>query len=221
LHHLFALFKVFVDSPVSVDQVSKRLNFNWQLYKVVPPESYLASDDLQAEVARGDAVRRDHQRGQGRLGQGLRWENRDQAQGAFSAQGHERKADETFIRGATVAPVASLIDEALRSLPKRVAIRGQHLMTLQGLVSTRKDSSLLVDHGQKVLNGQATSDVLSLGLKARIALGDDGEMDDLYDSELEDVSPPFDLSTPLDTDGQDLLDDLAPIVRVWRLFSKR
>jgi hypothetical protein len=103
------------------------------------------------------------------------------------------------------APIASLIDEAMGSLPKRGLLRGRHLMTLQGLVSTLKDSSLLLEHGQKVLSGQSPADILSLGAEAQNALGA-CDMDEVIgESEPLDDFYPFD--SPTDDDGQDLAED--------------
>lgn len=52
-----------------------------------------------------------------------------------------------------VAPVVDLIEVALLSVPKRGKIIGPHLILLQGLVSMLRDPNLLLDHGQKIIDG--------------------------------------------------------------------
>ena len=61
-----------------------------------------------------------------------------------------------------VAPVAELIATAMDSLPKRGRIEGGHLIMLQGLISLLRDTRALVEHGQMIIDGTSSKDVLEL-----------------------------------------------------------
>ena len=57
---------------------------------------------------------------------------------------------------------AELIQTAFDSLPKRGRIDGANLLMLQGLVSLLRDADGLVEHGQMVIDGTTSRDVLGL-----------------------------------------------------------
>ena len=59
-----------------------------------------------------------------------------------------------------MAPVADLIQAALNSMPKRGLINGPHLVLLQGLVALLRDPGLLIEHGQKVIDGHSPDQIL-------------------------------------------------------------
>ena len=59
-----------------------------------------------------------------------------------------------------MAPAADLIDAALDSLPRRGLISGADLVLLQGLVSLLRDPNLLLEHGQKIIDGSSPADLL-------------------------------------------------------------
>ena len=60
-----------------------------------------------------------------------------------------------------VAPVADLIEHAMNSIPKRGHINGPHLVMLQGLVALLRDPVSLIEHGQKVIDGQSPYQILN------------------------------------------------------------
>jgi hypothetical protein len=207
--------RLIEDSPVSAEQVRGRFAFNWQFYKVVPPDQNQVKDSLQNEVDN--------------LGTTLFGEIAKEAQSVWNKVyagktevSHKALSPLKTIRQKllglsfvepTVAPIASLIEEALLSVPKRGLIKGQRLLILQGLVTTLKDPALLFEYGQKVLNGQAASDVLSFGLNSV----DDGSEPDVETDYLDDMdemdsrddsSLPFDLLPDNGHDDQDGMDGL-------------
>ena len=62
----------------------------------------------------------------------------------------------TFVE-PRVAPVAELLDTAFRSIPKRGAITGSTLIMLQGLVLLLQNPQVLMEHGQRILDGRKNS----------------------------------------------------------------
>ncbi|MDR2142210.1 MAG: DUF3150 domain-containing protein, partial [Deltaproteobacteria bacterium] len=154
--------RLIADSPVSSEEIRKRLTFAWQFYKVVPPDQSPASESLQAEVAN--------------LGSTLFGEIAKEAQSIWNRRYSSRtevshkalsplKSLRQKLTGLSfvepkVAPIADLIEETLNGIPKRGLINGSPLLLLQGLVSVLKDPDLLVEHGQKILSGQSPSSLL-------------------------------------------------------------
>ena len=66
----------------------------------------------------------------------------------------------TFVE-PRVSAIASIISTALDSIPKRGPITGATLLMLQGLVSLLRNPREIVEHGQKILEGQTAQNVLS------------------------------------------------------------
>ena len=180
--------RLIADSPVGADHVRKRLGFDWQFYKVVPPENDLVRDGFQGEVDN--------------LGSTLFGEIANEVRSVWSKayegkievshkalsplRAIRRKLTGLSFVEPTVVPVVSLIDEALASLPGRGLSRGRHLLTLQGLVSALCDPALLFEHGRKVLDGEVEplSILFGASFGPEIHLGGrSGDLDD--DSPLE------------------------------------
>jgi hypothetical protein len=154
--------RLISDSTVSVDEVKNRLSFNWQFYKVVPPDQTSISDSLLTETAN--------------LGQTLfeeiAKESRSMWNKVFAGKtevSHKAlsplKAMRQKLTGLSfveprVSPIADLIEDTLQSMPKRGLISGQHLLLLHGLTAILKDPVELFERGQRVLNGQSFSSVL-------------------------------------------------------------
>lgn len=59
-----------------------------------------------------------------------------------------------------VAPVAEIIEAALKRIPVKGTITGPDLLMLQGLVCMLKDSGTLVLHAQKLIEGYGPATVL-------------------------------------------------------------
>jgi hypothetical protein len=150
-------------SPVSAGEVRNRLTFNWQFYKVIPPDQSAVSDSILDEAAN--------------LGQTLFGEIAKDARTIWNKVyagktevSHKALSPLKVLRQKLsglsfveprVAPIADLIEDTLRSMPKRGLIAGTSLLLLQGLVSVLKDPVQLIEHGQKVLSGQSTASLLN------------------------------------------------------------
>lgn len=151
-------------STVSADYVRSRLGFTWQFYKISSPD--------QADEAAGNLVSEVEG-----LGQTLFGEISKEAQAIWSKvyagktevshkalsplrSMHSKLNGLSFLE-PRVAPVADLIEAAMLSVPKRGKISGPHLVLLQGLVSMLRDPNLLLDHGQKVIEGAAPGTIIS------------------------------------------------------------
>lgn len=73
---------------------------------------------------------------------------------------YDKLMDLTFVE-PRVSPIASLINTALESIPKRGLITGATLLMFQGLVSLLRTPQDIVAHGQKILDDQSANSVLS------------------------------------------------------------
>ena len=157
--------KIIADSTVSADYVRSRMGFAWKVYRIVPPDP---SDTITAGLA--EEVES--------LGQTLFGEVSKAATEAwhkcFAGKTeitrkalsplrtiHQKLTGLSFVE-PRVAPVAELIETAFESLPKRGRIDGANLLMLQGLVSLLRDADGLVEHGQMVIDGTTSKDVLGL-----------------------------------------------------------
>lgn len=177
-------------SLVSVDTVRARLAFTWQMFKIVPPSK--SDDKTDAGRPLVDAV--------SSLGSTLFGEVAKVADEAWHKtfagkievspkalsplRGLRQKlAGLTFIE-PRAASMVDLLDAALASVPDKGPIGGADLVMLQGLVCLLRDPVAVVEHGQKIIEGQTPEDALR-GLVASPA---DGEFqpideDDFPDNE--------------------------------------
>ena len=90
-----------------------------------------------------------------------------------------------------MSPVADLIHTAFEHLPKRGRIEGANLLMLQGLVSLLRDTDALVEHGQKIMDGTTSTDVLSLLVEGQGDTPELGVQDDLEIVGTMDDMPPI------------------------------
>ena len=169
--------QIIADSTVSADYVRSRMGFLWRLYRIVPPDpADPVMEGLKDEVAS--------------LGQTLFGEVSKAATEAwhkcFAGKTeitrkalsplktiHQKLSGLSFVE-PRVSPVADLIHTAFEHLPKRGRIEGANLLILQGLVSLLRDTDALIEHGQKIMDGTNSKDVLSLLVEGH---GDMPELD--------------------------------------------
>ena len=157
--------QIIADSTVSADYVRSRMGFSWKVYRIVPPDP---ADTITSGLA--EEVES--------LGQTLFGEISKTATEAwhkcFAGKTeitrkalsplktiHQKLSGLSFVE-PRVAPIAELIQTAFESLPKRGRIDGASLLMLQGLVSLLRDAEGLVEHGQLVIDGTTSRDVLDL-----------------------------------------------------------
>jgi len=172
--------QIIADSTVSADYVRSRMGFIWRLYRIVPPDPA----DPVMEGLKDEVVS---------LGQTLFGEVSKAATEAwhkcFAGKTeitrkalsplrtiHQKLAGLSFVE-PRVSPIADLIHTAFEHLPKRGRIEGANLLMLQGLVSLLRDTDALVEHGQKIMDGTTSKDLLSLLVEGQ------GEMPELDDQE--------------------------------------
>ena len=89
-----------------------------------------------------------------------------------------------------MAPVADIVQAALLRMPKKGNITGTDLLLLQGLVCLLKDSTALVGHAQKVIEGYGPAFVLEALLAGPDVIhepgGPGGQMDGTVDVDMDD-----------------------------------
>jgi hypothetical protein len=176
--------QIIADSTVSADYVRSRMGFLWRVYRIVPPNpADPVMEGLKDEVAS--------------LGQTLFGEVSKAATEAwhkcFAGKTeitrkalsplrtiHQKLSGLSFVE-PRVSPVADLIHTAFEHLPKRGRIEGANLLMLQGLVSLLRDTDALIEHGQKIMDGTTSKDLLSLLVEGQ------GEMPELDVQEEADI----------------------------------
>ena len=164
-HHQWG--EIIRNSTVGPDYVRNRMDFRWQLYKVAPLEQHNANTAV-LEAGLAEEV-------QG-LGGTLFGEVAKSAEDIWRRVYHG-KTEVTHkalsplrtlyakLTGLSfvephVAPVADIVQAALLRMPKKGNITGPDLLLLQGLVCLLKDSSALVGHAQKIIEGYEPNFVL-------------------------------------------------------------
>ena len=186
--------QIIADSTVSADYVRSRMGFIWRLYRIVPPDpADPVMEGLKDEVTS--------------LGQTLFGEVSKAATEAwhkcFAGKTeitrkalsplrtiHQKLSGLSFVE-PRVSPVADLIHTAFEHLPKRGRIEGANLLMLQGLVSVLWDTDALVEHGQKIMDGTTSTDVLSLLVEGQGDTPELGVQDDLEIVGTMDDMPPI------------------------------
>ncbi len=155
---------LIASSAVSSDYVRSRLDFNWQMFKIMPPskKSEAVSSGLQNEVEN--------------LGTTLFGEvakiAKDSWHNSFAGKDnvaikalsplrsiHSKLSGLSFIE-PRVSPVITLLETAFSKIPAKGRIRGANLIMLQGLLCLLRDPSALIEHGQKIIEGNTPDKVL-------------------------------------------------------------
>lgn len=155
--------EIIANSIVSEDYVRSRIDFKWQLYRVMfPATDNVASDNLKNDVSSlGDTLYEKISKFAGETWKNCYAGKTEVTRKALSPLKtmHEKLMGLTFIE-PRVSPIAELIQTALNSIPQRGPITGGKLLMLQGLVAMLKTPADIVEHGQKILDGQSADAVL-------------------------------------------------------------
>lgn len=195
-HHQWG--EIIRNSTVGPDYVRGRMDFRWQLYKVAPLEQH-ADNTAVLEAGLAEEV-------QG-LGGTLFGEVAKSAEDIWRRVYHGKtevthkalsplRTLHTKLTGLSfvephVAPVADIVQAALLRMPKKGNITGPDLLLLQGLVCLLKDSSALVLHAQKVIEGYGPAFVLDTLLAGSDTSSKvdsmDGQTDSAADAEPDDM----------------------------------
>ena len=157
--------RIIADSVVSAEYVRSRIGFAWKLYRIQPPDP---SDPIMAGLkSEVDGL------GQTLFGEVSKvateaWHKCFAGKTEITRKAlsplrtiHQKLTGLSFVE-PRVSPVAELIQTSFDSLPKRGRIDGANLLMLQGLVSLLRDTDALVEHGQKIMDGTSSTEILSL-----------------------------------------------------------
>ena len=160
--------EIIANSIVSEDYVRSRMDFRWQMFRVSPPNAnnhaamqdnltddvYNLGNTLFEEIAKS-ATDTWHRCYAGKT------EVTRKALSPLKSI-YEKLMGLSFVE-PRVSPIATIIRTAFASIPKRGAIKGGTLLMLQGLVALLRRPEELVEHGQKILDGQQNVDDLLFG----------------------------------------------------------
>lgn len=155
---------IIANSVVSEDYVRARLAFRWQVFRIVSPDvSGRTRDDLVDDVKNlGNTLYDEIAKSAAET-----WKNCYEGKTEVTRKAlsplksmYDKLMGLTFVE-PRVSAIASIISTALDSIPKRGPITGATLLMLQGLVSLLRNPRDIVEHGQKILEGQTAENVLS------------------------------------------------------------
>jgi hypothetical protein len=192
--------QIIFDSTVSADYVRSRMGFCWRLYRIVPPDP---ADPVMVGL-------KDEVEG---LGHTLFGEVSKVATEAwhkcFAGKTeitrkalsplrtiHQKLSGLSFVE-PRVSPVADLIHTAFEHLPKRGRIEGANLLMLQGLVSLLRDTDGLIEHGQKIMDGTTSTDLLAVLVEGQGDIPEMGVQDELDIVVALDDMPPIFADMPM------------------------
>lgn len=184
------------NSVVGSDYVRARMDFRWQLYKEAP----LAAHENQTAVTEAGLV--EEVTGLG----GTLFSEVARSAGEIWRRVYEGKTEVTHkalsplrtlhgkLTGLSfvephVAPVAEIIEAALKRLPAKGNITGPDLLMLQGLVCLLRDSDSLVLHTQKLIEGYGPATVLDalLAGAGSTTSGEPSSVDNIVDGQADNV----------------------------------
>ena len=159
---------IIENSIESEEYVRSRLDFRWQIFQVQPPVQTGAGyqGELESDIA-GLGLTLFEEVAQAA---NLAWKRCYAGKNEITRKAlsplksiHSKLLGLTFIE-PRVAPVADLIDTAIREIPRRGTIRGSTLTRLQSLVCMLCEPKLLLNHGQMMLEGKANAEDILNGL---------------------------------------------------------
>lgn len=150
---------IIAGSTVEADYVRSRLDFRWQMFQVQAPAS-LDKNLLQEEVdGLGSALFED-------IGKAARdaWKKCFDGKSEITRKAlsplktiYDKLMGLTFVEPQAL-PAAELLAAALNQVPKRGAVNGNVLLTLQGMVSLLGNTQALREHVRKIMDGWASSE---------------------------------------------------------------
>ena len=159
--------EIIRSSVVSADYVRSRMDFRWQIFKVAPLMEHTSTSAVrEAGLAEeveglGAALFGEISKSAEEIWKKVYMGKTEVTHKALSPLKtlHEKLIGLTFIE-PHVAPVAEIIETALKQVPARGNITGASLCMLQGLVCLLRDSDSLLLHSQKLIEGYEPADVL-------------------------------------------------------------
>ena len=157
--------KIIATSVVNADHVASRIAFSWQVFKVVNPtgrKKALLETGLQSEVSNlggtlFDEIARTAQEAFKRSFTGKSMITRKALSPLKGIQ--QKLSDLSFIE-PRVAPVVSLIENAIARIPGRGAIQGPDLLMLQGLLTMISAPQSMALYGQEVIESRTNENIV-------------------------------------------------------------
>jgi hypothetical protein len=156
---------IIANSLVSESYVRSRLDFKWQVFRILPPKDTNgeAKDTLQRDIAcLGETLFDEIAKSASDTWKNCYFGKREVTRKALSPLKslYDKLMGLTFVE-PHVAPVAELIKTSFTYIPRRGPISGGVLLILQGLVSLLRNPQELLEHAQSILEGkQRTQDML-------------------------------------------------------------
>ena len=149
-------------STVSAEYVRSRMGFKWQLFKLSAPEKSTVKKGLKDEVNKlggtlFDEIAKTATDTWNRCYAGKVKVTHKALSPLRSI--HSKLNGLSFV-DPRVLPITDLLQTAFDKVPPRGLIRGSDLLMLQGVVSLLRDPALLINHGQKILDGSTAEDLL-------------------------------------------------------------
>ena len=159
--------EIIKNSVASSDYVRNRMGFKWQLFKVAPlvesdKSTAVSESGLAEEVTNlGNTLYSEIARSASDIWKKVYAGKTEVTHKALSPLKtlHEKLLGLTFIE-PHVAPIADIIQTALKRVTPKGNIAGADLLMLQGLVCLLKDSESLISHAQKLIEGYGPATVL-------------------------------------------------------------
>ena len=194
-HHQWG--EIIRNSLVGPDYVRARMDFRWQLYKVAPLEQHADNTAvLEAGLAEevqglGGTLFDEVAKSADDIWRRVYYGRTEVTHKALSPLRtlHAKLTGLSFVE-PHVTPVADIVQAALLRMPKKGNITGTDLLLLQGLVCLLKDSTALVGHAQKVIEGYGPAFVLDALLAGPGFIhepdGPAGQMDGTVDGNMDD-----------------------------------
>jgi hypothetical protein len=154
---------IIENSIVGEEYVRSRIDFKWQMFSIAPPASPVQNDNLREDIDRlGDALFGEVARAATETWHRCYAGKTEVTRKALSPlKAMLDKLTGLSFMEPRVAPVAELIRTAFGYIPKRGPVSGGTLILLQGLVSLLRNPDSLLEHAEKILEGNQTpSDML-------------------------------------------------------------
>ncbi|WP_027362087.1 DUF3150 domain-containing protein [Halodesulfovibrio aestuarii] len=148
-------------SVVSVDYVRHRLDFNWQMFAVAQTAQFQGSGLVEEVASLGDTLFDEIAKTAKEAWQKSYAGKTEVSRKALSPIRtiHSKLAGLVFVE-PRVAPIVELVETALARVKGRGPILGIQLLLVQGLLSLLQSPDVLVEHGQKIIEGQSAGSML-------------------------------------------------------------
>jgi hypothetical protein len=150
---------IIAGSVVSEEYVRSRMDFRWQIFRIVPPDSDRLQDDLRSDIDNlGNTLFAEVAAAASEAWHRCYAGKAEVTRKALSPLKsiHEKLVGLSFME-PRVGPVADLLQTAFDNIPKRGAINGGTLIMLQGLVSLLRNPNALLEHADTILAGRRKS----------------------------------------------------------------